>query len=141
MLVIGGIETNPGPHMEEKMERLLDHMMAQHEKGKRIRELLEKNKTSIETFQNTIKEFGTKIDQLSHSAKTMKEEQDKIKNLVNSWEMKEERIEGELNFVADWHRKNNLLISGIDEYLYESYLDMFKITKEFFKTKMKVTHR
>jgi hypothetical protein len=36
MLVIGGIETNPGPQMQEKMERLLAHMMAQHREGKRI---------------------------------------------------------------------------------------------------------
>jgi hypothetical protein len=36
MLVIGGSETNPGPQMEEKMERLLDHMMAQCKEGKRI---------------------------------------------------------------------------------------------------------
>jgi hypothetical protein len=28
MLVIGGIELNPGPQMEEKIERLLNHMMA-----------------------------------------------------------------------------------------------------------------
>jgi tRNA C32,U32 (ribose-2'-O)-methylase TrmJ len=59
MLVIGDIETNSGPQMEEKMERLLDHMTAQHEEGKRIRELLEKNKTSMENLQNTVKEFGT----------------------------------------------------------------------------------
>jgi hypothetical protein len=44
VLVIGGIETNRGPQMEEKMERLLDHMMAQREDGKRIREFLDKNK-------------------------------------------------------------------------------------------------
>jgi hypothetical protein len=50
MLVIGGIETNPGPQMEEKMERLSDHMMAQREEGKRTRELLEKNKTRLEKF-------------------------------------------------------------------------------------------
>jgi uncharacterized protein HemX len=86
MLVIGGTERNPGPQMEEKMERLSDHMTAQREEeGKRTRELLEKNKISMEKLQNTIKEFGSKIDQLSRSAKTMKEEQERIKNLVNSW--------------------------------------------------------
>jgi hypothetical protein len=36
MLVIGGIETNPGSEMEENMERLMDNMMAQCEEGKRI---------------------------------------------------------------------------------------------------------
>jgi hypothetical protein len=36
MLAVGGTETNPGPQMEEKMERLLDHMMAEREEGKRI---------------------------------------------------------------------------------------------------------
>jgi hypothetical protein len=51
--------------MEKKMKRLLDHMVAQHEEGTRIRELLEKNKSSMEKLQNTIKEFGAKIDQLS----------------------------------------------------------------------------
>jgi hypothetical protein len=79
------------------------------------------NKTSMEKLQNTTKEFGTKIDQLSLSAKTMKEEEERIKNLVNSWEVKQKRIEGELSFVADWHRKNNLLVFGIDEYPHESY--------------------
>jgi uncharacterized protein YicC (UPF0701 family) len=102
MLVIGGSETNPGPQMEQKMERMSDHMMAQRkEEGKRIRELLEKNKISMEKFQNTIKEFGTRMYQLSQLAKTMKEEQESIKNLVYSWEVKQKRIEGELSFVAD----------------------------------------
>jgi hypothetical protein len=35
MLVIGGTETNPGPQME-KMERLVDNIMAQCEESKRI---------------------------------------------------------------------------------------------------------
>jgi hypothetical protein len=113
-------------------------MMAQREEGKRIRELIEKNKTSTEKLQNTIKEFVTKIDQLSQSAKTMKGEQEKIYNLVNSWEVKQERREGDLSFVADWRRKNNLLIFGIDEYPHESYFDTLKTTAEFFKTRMKV---
>jgi hypothetical protein len=39
-------------------------MMAHCEEGERIRELLKKNKTSVERLQNPIKEFGTKIDQL-----------------------------------------------------------------------------
>jgi hypothetical protein len=55
MMVTGGIETNPEPEMEEKIERLLDHMMAQIEEGKRIRELLEKNKTSMEILQHSTK--------------------------------------------------------------------------------------
>jgi hypothetical protein len=80
MLVTGGIETNPGPLMEEKMEGLLGHIMGQGEGGKRIRELLEKNKTSMEKFKN-INYFGTKIDQLSQSAKAIKEERGRIKNL------------------------------------------------------------
>jgi hypothetical protein len=138
MLVIGGIETNPGPQMEEKMERVLNHRMAQNEEGKGIRELLEKNKTSMEKLQNTINEFVTKIDQLSQSAKTMKEKQERIKNLVNSWEVKQKRIEGELSFVVDWRRKNNLLIFGIDEYPQESYINTLKITEEFLRTKIKV---
>jgi hypothetical protein len=136
MLVIGGIETNTGPQMEKKTERLLDHMTAQREEGKRLRELLEKNKTK--KLQNTIKEFGTNIDQMSQSAKTMKEEQERIKNLVNSWEMKQKRIKGELSFVADWRRKNNLLIFGIDEYPHKSHIDTLKITEEFLRMKMKV---
>jgi gas vesicle protein len=91
-------------------------MMAHSEEGKRIRELLEKNKNSMEKLQDTINEIGTKIEQLSQSAKTMKEEQERIKNLMNSWEVKQKRIEGELSFVAEWRRKKNLLIFGIDEY-------------------------
>jgi hypothetical protein len=92
----------------------------------------------MEKLQNTIKEFGTKIDQLSHMAKTMREEQERMKNLLNSWEVKQKRIEGELSFVADWHRKNNLLIFGIDECPHESYSAMLKMTEEFLRTKMKV---
>jgi hypothetical protein len=82
----------------------------------------------MENLQNTINEFGAKIDQLSQSAKTMKEEE-RMKNLVNSWEVKQEIIEGELSFVADWRRKNNLLIYGTDEYLRGSYIDTLKITE------------
>jgi hypothetical protein len=40
--------------MGEKMRRLLDHMMAQREDN-RIRELLDKSKTSTQILQNTIK--------------------------------------------------------------------------------------
>jgi hypothetical protein len=68
----------------------------------------------------------------------MKEEQERIKNLVNSWEVKHRRIEGELSLVAEWHRKNNLLIFGIEEYPNESYFNTLKITEEFLRTKMKV---
>jgi predicted RNase H-like nuclease (RuvC/YqgF family) len=138
MLVVGGTELNPGPQMEEKIERLLNHMMAQSEEGKKIRELREKNKTSMEKLQSRINEFGAKIDQLSRSGKTMKEEQERIKHLVNVREVKRERIERELNFVADWRRKNNLLIFGIDDFPHESYIDTLKITEEFLKTKIKV---
>jgi archaellum component FlaC len=97
MLVTGGTETKPCPQMEAKMERLSDHMMAQREEGKRIREFPEKSKTSMGKLQNTIKEFGTKIEQLSQLAKTMKEEQERIKNLTNSWEVKQKGTGGELS--------------------------------------------
>jgi predicted Rossmann fold nucleotide-binding protein DprA/Smf involved in DNA uptake len=113
-------------------------MMAQHKESKRIQELLEKNKTSMKKLQSTIKEFGTKTDQLTQSAKTMKEEQEKIKNLVNSWEVKQKKTEGKLSFEADWCRKNNLLIFGIDEYPNKSYFDTLKKTEEFLRMKMKV---
>jgi hypothetical protein len=96
----------------------------------------------MEKLQSAVKEFGTKIDQLSQSAKTMKEEQEMIKYLVNSWEVKQKRIGEELSFVVDWHRKNNMLIFGIDEYPHESYFDMLKISEEFLRTKMKeLAHR
>jgi hypothetical protein len=42
MLVIGGIETNPGPQIEEEMEILLDHMVAHREEGDTTRELLDR---------------------------------------------------------------------------------------------------
>jgi hypothetical protein len=93
VLVIGGTETNPSPQMDENTERFIDHMMAQREEGKSIRELVQKNKPSTDVLQNTTKESGTKIDQLTETAKTTKEEQERMKNLVNSWDVKQKGIE------------------------------------------------
>jgi hypothetical protein len=59
-LVIGGTETHPGPQMEEKMRRLLHHMLAQHEEGTKIQQFLEKNKTSMEILQNSKMNFVPK---------------------------------------------------------------------------------
>jgi hypothetical protein len=49
-----------------------------------------------------------------------------------------DEAEGELSFVAEWHRKINLLIFGIDEYPHESYFDTRKITEDILRTRMKL---
>jgi hypothetical protein len=55
MLVTGGTETNPGPQMQEKMERLSDHMMAQREEeGKRMREKLNQDGKIAKHFRNLV---------------------------------------------------------------------------------------
>jgi hypothetical protein len=48
-----GIETNPGPHME-KMGRLLNHMVVQHEEGQKKQKLLLKNKKILCRYCKTI---------------------------------------------------------------------------------------
>jgi hypothetical protein len=53
-------------------------------------------------------------------------EQERLKNPVDSCEVKKKGREDELGFVADWQRKNNLLIFGTDEYPHESYLARLK---------------
>lgn len=69
----------------------------------------------MQILQDNIKDFGTKLDQVSKLRKTMKEEQERIKNLVNNWEVKQKGIEDKLSFAGDWHMKNNLINFGIDE--------------------------
>jgi NAD-specific glutamate dehydrogenase len=92
----------------------------------------------MEVLQNTIKELGTKIDQLSETAKTMKEEQERIKNLMISRDMKQKGTEEEVSFVENWCQKNNLLIFGTSAYPYESYFGTLKITEDFFRMNMRV---
>jgi len=46
-LMIGGVELNPGPQMEEKP---IDFMVEQREQMKVIREWSEKNKSSLDTM-------------------------------------------------------------------------------------------
>jgi hypothetical protein len=46
-LMIGGVELNPGPQMEEK---LIDFMVEQREEMKGIHEWLQKNKSSLDTM-------------------------------------------------------------------------------------------
>jgi hypothetical protein len=80
--------------------------------------------TSLENFENTMKEFETKMDEMSRTTKIMKEEQERIM-FVSNWEVKQKCLEEELSFVDEWYRKNNLIILGCEEYLHESYFDMW----------------
>jgi hypothetical protein len=85
----------------------------------------------MERLQNNIKEYGNKLEQLRKLMKTMKGEQEGIKNVVNNWEEKQKGI------VEDWHRRNNLLIFGIDEDPHESYFNTIKTSEDFLTMRIK----
>jgi hypothetical protein len=44
--VIGVVELNPGQQMAEKVDKVMEFMLEQREEGRRVCELLEKNKSS-----------------------------------------------------------------------------------------------
>jgi hypothetical protein len=82
----------------------------------------------MDVLQNIMKELGTKVDQPNKTTKIMTREEERIRRLVKRWEVKQKGLEEELCFMDYWHRKNNLLIFGIDKYLYESYFKTRKTT-------------
>jgi hypothetical protein len=59
--MIGGVELNPGPQMEEK---LIDFVVEQREEMKDIHEWLEKNKSNLDTM-------SIKIDPMDDTMKIL----------------------------------------------------------------------
>jgi predicted Rossmann fold nucleotide-binding protein DprA/Smf involved in DNA uptake len=96
---------------------LIGHPETQREECKMMRKLLENNKICSAVLQNRMNEFGTRMERMNETTKIIKEEQEKI----NKWEVKEKDLEKELNCVDYWHRKNNMINLGVDEYPHESY--------------------
>jgi archaellum component FlaC len=80
LLLVGGIESNPGPspQLEGEINQLLAHMKKQEEESKRVRELLEGQKKNMQEMKVSITGFDTKIDGLGEIVKMLTEEQEKF---------------------------------------------------------------
>lgn len=84
MLMIGGVELNPGLQTEEK---LIEFMLEQREEMKGICQQLQKNKLILDTV-------SIKLDQMNDTTKIIMEEQERIKVQVNPWETNKAQEDG-----------------------------------------------
>jgi hypothetical protein len=78
MLIVGEVELNPGPQMEEK---LMDFLTEQREEMRGTCEWLENNKSSLDMM-------SVKTDLMNERIKILMKEQEMTKQLVNLWKAK-----------------------------------------------------
>lgn len=84
MVMIGGVELNPGLQTEEK---LIEFMLELREELKGICEQLQKNKFILDTV-------SIELDQMNDTMKILMEEQERVKVQVNSWEANKAQEDG-----------------------------------------------
>jgi DNA repair ATPase RecN len=115
LLVIGGVELNPGPPVcQGKIDQILAHLRNQ-EKSKRIKSLLESHKQEINKIKDKTRVFGPKCEKLIEAMYEVFTNYKQIEQAVKEWEEMQQMMDGKVSQLEDGHRKNIILIFGLEK--------------------------
>jgi hypothetical protein len=109
-LVVGGVELNPGPTVEEeKVDQILTHVRNQERESKVIKKLLETHNHESGEIKNGNKELVVKFEKLSEAINNVMADYKQIEHAVKKWEGKQQMVADKLLRVEELQRKKKYL--------------------------------
>jgi hypothetical protein len=116
LLVIGGVEENPGPSVEqEKFDQIITHMRNQEKETKVMKNLLESYNQEMVEMKEGSSVISSNFEKLTEAINKVIIDYKEIKQSVRQWEEKHEMVNGKIKWLENGHRKNNVLIFGLEE--------------------------
>lgn len=105
LLVIGGIEVNPGPNTDAGK---LDAIIVQLQK-------LDSIQADISEFKNVLKQLETKYDQLECKVKSLDDQVVFLEDENVTLKESVRKMETKLDYLENQSRRNNLIFRGVSE--------------------------
>jgi uncharacterized protein YoxC len=94
LLVIGGVELNPGlPEGQEKTDQISTYVRNQEKECKVIKSLLEPHNQETTKIKKKTNALGSKIEKLSEVINEVIRDYKEIKQSVREWEEKHQKID------------------------------------------------
>jgi uncharacterized tellurite resistance protein B-like protein len=139
LLVIGGVEVNPGPQVEQgKIDQILAYVKNQEKESKVIKQMVELHKQEMAEMRKSTDALGLKFDRVSEIVTEIMNDYGQVKQAIKEWEKCYQQTEEKLRHLDEERRKNNIIIFGLQERGDESYLETLEMVVKFLGDKMGV---
>jgi hypothetical protein len=139
ILVIGGVEVNPGPQTDQaKIDQILAYVKNQKKDSKLIKQMVEAYKQEMTEMRRGMDSLGPKFDQLSEVVTGMIKDYGELKEVFRECEASCRQLENKLRNGDDERRKNNIIIFGLEEQGEEKYFGTLDTVVKCLNETMKV---
>jgi hypothetical protein len=139
LLVVGGVETNPGPQIEQvKIDQILAYVKNQEKESTVIKQMYESHKQEMSEIRKGTNALGPKFDLLSEIVTEMINDYGQIKQAIRECEARYQQLENKLRHVDEGQRKNNIIIFGLKEQGEEIYSETLDMTVKWLSETMEV---
>jgi chromosome segregation ATPase len=137
--VIGGVEANLGPSVEqEKFDQIITHMRNQEKETKVMKNLLESYNQEMVEMKKGSSVISSNFEKLTEAINKVISDYKEIKQSMRQWEERHEMVNEKIKWLENGHRKNNILIFGLEERRGERYSDTLEVAKKFLRETMKL---
>jgi hypothetical protein len=97
LLVIAGVEVNPGPQVEQgKIDQMLAYVKNQEKESKIIKQMVELHKQEMAEMKKSTDALGLKFDCVSEIVSEIMNDYGQVKQAIKEWEMCHQRTEASL---------------------------------------------
>jgi hypothetical protein len=136
LLVIGGVEVNPGPPTEQgKIDKILAYVRNQEKESKIIKQMVELHKQEMAEMKKSTDALGQKLDRVSEIVGEIMTDYGQT---IKEWEGYQQHTEERFRHLYEEKRKNNILIFRLHEGGGENYLGTLELTVKFLRDSMGV---
>jgi hypothetical protein len=137
LLVIGGVEMNPGPAVEQgKIDQILAYVKNQEKDSKIIKQLVELHKQVLAEMKKCTEALDQKLDRVNETVNKIISDYEQVKESIKEWGKCQQRVDEKIRHLEDEKRKNNIIIFGLQEKGDESYLETLELTVKFLRDTM-----
>jgi hypothetical protein len=88
LLVIGGVEANPGPKVDqEKIDQILVYVKNQEKESKIIKQMVTLHKQEMAEMKKSADDLGQKFDRVGEMVSEIIDNYGQVKQTIKEWEM------------------------------------------------------
>jgi hypothetical protein len=138
LLIVGGVEQNPGPLSEQEEKEIFEFTKNTGKKENDVKGTLEIIQMSLSALQSAINLVSTKLEKNNKAVKDLTDSMTSIQMTVNNVKLRLEQCKKKVTEAQVDPKRNNLIISGLDEEKNESHSTTFGILEKFLKEKMDI---
>jgi hypothetical protein len=127
-----GLSADP-PVEQEKIDQIIIHMRNQEKGSKAIKNLLDTQNEEMAEMKKGNNVSSLKFEKLTEVIDKVISDYKEIKQSVRLWEERQEMVNEKVKWLENEHRKNSILIFGLEERRGESYFDTLGVAKKFLR--------